>query len=61
MKPDGHRGRWWHETLRGMGALQKTNPGFKFGVIRCGAAYGPGVGDGEVVARLVIGHVYSHL
>jgi len=31
------------------------------GVIRCGAPYGPGVSDGEVVARLVVGHVYKHL
>ena len=59
LKPDGHRGRWWHETLRGIGVLQKE--GLKFGVIRCGAPYGPGVSDGEVVARLVVGHVYKHL
>jgi hypothetical protein len=59
LKPDGHRGRWWHETLRGIGALQRE--GLKFGVIRCGAPYGPGVSDGEVVARLVVGHVYKHL
>jgi hypothetical protein len=45
--------------LRGIGALQKE--GLKFGVIRCGAPYGPGVCDGEVVARLVVGHVYKHL
>ena len=59
LKPDRHRGRWWHETLRGIGVLQKE--GLKFGVIRCGAPYGPGVSDGEVVARLVVGHVYKHL
>jgi len=59
LKPDGHRGRWWHESLRGIGALQKD--GLNFGVIRCGALYGPGVSDGEVVARLVVGHVYKHL
>ena len=60
LKPDGNRGRWWHETLRGIGALHKD--GMKMGVIRCGAPYGPpGVSDGEVVARLVVGHVYKHL
>jgi hypothetical protein len=42
-----------------MGSLQKD--GLKLGVIRCGAPYGPGVSDGEVVARLVVGHVYQHL
>jgi hypothetical protein len=61
LKADGHRGRWWHETLRGIGEISQQDEGFKFGVLRCGAPYGPGVSDGEVVARLVVGHVYSHL
>jgi hypothetical protein len=59
LKPDGARGRWWHETLRGLGKLQET--GLNLGVIRCAAAYGPGGWGGEVVARLVVGHVYSYL
>lgn len=59
LKPEGPRGRWWHETLRGMAKLQYK--GLKLGVIRCAAPYGPGGWDGEVVARLVVGHVYKHL
>ena len=59
LRPDGVRGRWWHETLRGLGKLQEK--GLNLGVIRCGAAYGRGGWEGEVVARLVVGHVYSYL
>ena len=59
LRPDGVRGRWWHETLRGLGKLQEK--GLNLGVIRCGAPYGRGGWDGEVVARLVVGHVYSYL
>ncbi|WVQ85476.1 hypothetical protein IAT38_007641 [Cryptococcus sp. DSM 104549] len=60
LRPDGVRGRWWHETLRGLGRLAKTK-GLKVGVIRCGAWYGRGTWDGEVIPRVVAGHVYQYL
>lgn len=60
LKPDGARGRWWHETLRGLGRLQDKES-LNLGVIRCGAGYGEGWWDGEVMARLVVGHVYQFL
>lgn len=59
LKPDGVRGRWWHETLRGLGALREK--GLNVGVIRAGAWYGPGMWGGEVVPRLVAGQVYQYL
>ncbi|EKD00112.1 hypothetical protein A1Q2_05575 [Trichosporon asahii var. asahii CBS 8904] len=57
LKPDGNRGRWWHEALRGIAAI----PGLNTGIIRCAAWYGPGTWDFEVVPRLVAGHVYKYL
>ncbi|WWD18123.1 hypothetical protein CI109_102572 [Kwoniella shandongensis] len=57
LKPDGIRGKWWHETLRGIGRLE----GLNFGVIRCGAWYGRGTWDGETLPRVVVGHVYQYL
>nr|XP_019011869.1 uncharacterized protein I206_02704 [Kwoniella pini CBS 10737]OCF50650.1 hypothetical protein I206_02704 [Kwoniella pini CBS 10737] len=56
LKPDGVRGRWWNEVLRGIGQLD-----LNFGVIRCAAWYGPGTYLGEIVPRLVVGHVYQYL
>jgi hypothetical protein len=57
LRPDGIRGRWWHETLRGLAKITNLNTG----VIRCGAWYGRGTWEGEVVPRLVVGQVYKHL
>jgi len=57
LKCDGVRGRWWHETLRGIGAME----GINFGVVRCASWYGPGTWDSEVVPRLVVGNVYKYL
>lgn len=57
LKPDGVRGRWWHEVLRGIAKL----PNLNFGIVRCAAWYGPGRWDAEVIPRLVVGHVYSYL
>ncbi|KAK8865698.1 hypothetical protein IAR55_000843 [Kwoniella newhampshirensis] len=57
LRQDGVRGRWWHETLRGTGLL----PGLNFGVVRCGAWYGRGTWEGEILPRLVIGHIYQYL
>ncbi|BEI94782.1 uncharacterized protein CcaverHIS019_0703630 [Cutaneotrichosporon cavernicola] len=57
LKPDGVRGRWWHEALRGIAKLPNLNSG----VVRCAAWYGPGRWDAEVIPRLVVGHVYSYL
>ncbi|WVW80362.1 hypothetical protein I302_102342 [Kwoniella bestiolae CBS 10118] len=56
LTPDGVRGRWWAETLRGIGNLD-----LNFGVIRCAAWYGRGAYQGEIVPRLVVGHVYQYL
>ncbi|TYJ55907.1 hypothetical protein B9479_003430 [Cryptococcus floricola] len=66
LKPDGVRGVWWHEVLRGLGRLAKKEAngelgGLKVGVVRCGAWYGRGTWDGEVVPRVVAGHVYQYL
>lgn len=57
LKPDGVRGRWWQETLRGVAAVE----GLNFGIVRSSAWYGPGTWDAEVVPRLVAGHVYQYL
>lgn len=70
LRPDGVRGRWWHETLRGLGALRERpratvaeskEDGLNVGVIRAGAWYGPGSWMGEVMPRIVAGHVYQYL
>lgn len=60
LKPDGVRGRWWHETLRGIAAVAAAED-LNFGIVRCAAWYGPGTWDSEVVPRLVVGHVYHYL
>ncbi|WVO13378.1 hypothetical protein L204_100993 [Cryptococcus depauperatus] len=60
LRPDGIRGRWWHEVLRGLGRLANNNL-LNVGVIRCGAWYGRGTWDGEVIPRVVAGHVYQYL
>lgn len=57
LKPDGIRGRWWHETLRGIAKLDALN----FGIVRCAAFYGSGAWDVQICPRLVCGHVYSYL
>ena len=57
LRPDGVRGRWWHEALRGLGSVEALNTG----VVRCGAWYGRGTWEGEVVPRLVVGQVYRSL
>lgn len=48
--PDGARGRWWHETLRGLGMLD-----LNVVVVRIGAEYGRGTIGGQVIPRLVVG------
>jgi hypothetical protein len=50
-KPDGVRGRWWHEGVRAQAAV----PGLNFVAIRAGEIYGEAFGEGQVLARLVIG------
>jgi hypothetical protein len=57
--PDGARGRWWHETLRGLARIREG--GLNVGVVRCGAWYGRGTWEGDVVPRVVAGHVYQYL
>ncbi|KAL7423755.1 hypothetical protein Q5752_001338 [Cryptotrichosporon argae] len=57
LRPDGVRGRWWHEALRGLGALDSLNAA----AVRSAAWYGRGTWEGEVVPRLVAGHVYAFL
>jgi hypothetical protein len=46
--------------LRGLGALRERE-GLNVGVIRAGAWYGPGMWGGEVIPRVVAGHVYEYL
>jgi len=50
-KPDGIRGRWWHESVRTQGAIK----GLNYAAIRTAEAYGEGFMEGQVLARLVIG------
>lgn len=57
LRPDGTRGRWWHEVLRGLAKVEGLNTG----VVRCGAWYGPGTWEGEVIPRLVAGQIYQYL
>jgi hypothetical protein len=72
MRPDGVRGRWWHETLRGLarmrelsqggeGAAQGDGAGLNVGAVQAAAWYGPGSWGGEVAPRVVVGHVYQYL
>lgn len=60
LRPDGVRGRWWHETVRGLGVIREDE-GLNVGVVRAGAWYGPGGWGGEVMPRVVAGHVYQYL
>lgn len=66
--PDSARGRWWHETLRGLAALDDLN----VVIVRIAAEYGRGTLGGQVVPRVVVGaffwlpalmtgHVYKYL
>lgn len=57
LKPDGVRGRWWHETLRALATVGELPTA----VVQCAAWYGPGAWDSEVVPRLVAGHCYAFL
>ncbi|ORY20511.1 hypothetical protein BCR39DRAFT_562919 [Naematelia encephala] len=57
LRPDGIRGRWWHETLRALGTVH----GLNVAVIRCAAWYGYGTWEGQVLPRVVVGHVYQYL
>ena len=70
MRPDGARGRWWHETLRGLAQLRdgpvgdgavKGNGALNVGAVQAAAWYGPGSWGGEVAPRVVVGHVYQYL
>ena len=67
LRPDGVRGRWWHETLRGLAKLREKPPGdnavqgLNVGAVQAAAWYGPGSWGGEVAPRVVVGHVYQYL
>lgn len=70
LRPDGARGRWWHETLRGLGRMRsgpsgggskEEGVGLNVGAVRAAAWYGPGSWGGEVTPRIVAGHVYKYL
>ena len=64
MRPDGVRGRWWHETLRGLAQLRDGKQGaggLNVGAVQAAAWYGPGSWGGEVAPRVVVGHVYQYL
>jgi hypothetical protein len=61
VKPDGVRGKWWHECVRGLAAVQTSGEGLNLVVLRVGEAYGPGYASGNMLARMVIGHTYKYL
>lgn len=56
MRPDGVRGRWWHEALRAVAGVKGLNAA----VVRCAEIYGVDYTEGSVLARLVIGDIYRH-
>jgi hypothetical protein len=65
MRPDGVRGRWWHEVVRAIGVIgegsEEGKDRLKFAVIRCGEIYGEGYCDqSQVLGRLVVGHIYQY-
>lgn len=65
MRPDGVRGRWWHEVVRAIGAIgadgEDGNDRLNFAAIRVGEIYGEGYCDqSQVLGRLVVGHIYQY-
>lgn len=57
MRPDGVRGRWWHEVVRAIGAEEAL----PLVVLRVGEIYGEGYCDqSQVLGRLVVGHIYQY-
>jgi hypothetical protein len=65
MRPDGVRGRWWHEAVRTIGDIgsgqSKGMERLNFAVVRVGEIYGEGYCDqSQVLGRLVVGHIYQH-
>ncbi|KAJ9108250.1 hypothetical protein QFC19_002498 [Naganishia cerealis] len=65
MRPDGVRGRWWHEAVRAIGDIasqgSEVNERLNFAVVRVGEIYGEGYCDqSQVLGRLVVGHIYQY-
>ncbi|KAJ9100501.1 hypothetical protein QFC21_003540 [Naganishia friedmannii] len=66
MRPDGIRGRWWHEAVRAIGAIgsgdsEEGSERLSFAVVRVGEIYGEGYCDkSQVLGRLVVGHIYQN-
>ncbi len=64
LRPDGLRGKWWHESIRGIGDIGSEGEGgekpLNLAVVRIGEGYGKGLIQGDVLARLIIGHVYQY-
>lgn len=65
MRPDGVRGRWWHEVVRAIGAIGEDSEvgrgHLNFAAIRVGEIYGEGYCDqSQVLGRLVVGHIYQY-
>lgn len=66
MRPDGVRGRWWHEAIRAIADIGSGDSGpgldkLNFAVVRVGEIYGEGYCDqSQVLGRLVVGHIYQN-
>jgi hypothetical protein len=55
LKPVSVRGKWWHEMLRSLAAIEDLN----LVILRFGSVYGPFVNWGLITPRIVLGQVYK--
>ncbi|TFK25041.1 hypothetical protein FA15DRAFT_668917 [Coprinopsis marcescibilis] len=56
-KPVGSAGIWWHETLRGLGAIEDLN----LVILRTGFIYGPYTNYGIIATGINVAAVYGYL
>ncbi|EAU88398.2 hypothetical protein CC1G_05164 [Coprinopsis cinerea okayama7 len=56
-KPAGVAGTWWHETLRGLGAIEDLN----LVILRLGFIYGPYTTHGIITTAINVAAVYGYL
>jgi len=57
VKPNGTIGTWWHETLRGLGAIDDLN----LVILRLGFVYGPYTPYGRIATAINVAAVYGYL
>jgi len=57
IKPAGTIGTWWHETLRGLAAIEDLN----LVILRFGFVYGPYITVGILSTVLTVAAVYGHM